>query len=365
MSGIGAIASTVDARERQFSVLSPYPIPRALTGRKICNLGDGFILRAIERHLGRAVPPQNVFSPRVAPDVSTKQIMCDSQAVILAGANQLNDKFTVWPGLTADELDVSAYRFIPFGIGIHGEAGFNVRMSPATARILEIVHERIPYSSWRCPLTVEYLQRNLPHLREKFLMTGCPVAYDTGLLRGERFSAAEDSVAVTATERGDFWERETAILRAAARRFPRARKYFVVHQNFSPPRKLEGMRHWLLQRSASRIDEKVEALRAYARGLGFKVIVPRGADECMAFYLGVDVHVGTRLHAHLLFLSRNKRSYLVPVDDRSTGIADFMGFPLSAPTELDRVWDFDFEIIRRNAQKTYPTMQQFLRSLPQ
>lgn len=364
MNVTGVTSSTVDDQGRQLSVLSPYLIPAVLTGVKVCNLGDGFILRAIERHLDRRVPSQNVFSPRVPPDAAMKQVMTSSQATILAGANQLSDKYTIWPGLTPAELEASACCFIPFGIGIHGEAGFNVRMSATTARILELMHERIRYSSWRCPLTVEYLQRSLPHLREQFLMTGCPVAYDNELLQGERFSTAEDSVAVTVTERGDFWERETAILRAAARRFSRARKYFVVHQNFSPPRRLEGLRHRLLQRSVSGIDDKVEALRAYARHLGFEVIVPRGADECMVFYSGVDVHVGTRLHAHLLFLSRNKRSYLVPVDDRSTGIAHFMGFPLNTPTELDSAWDFDFEIVRRNAQAAYPTMQQFLRSLP-
>ncbi len=364
MSETEDIISRRAAKGQQLSVLSPYPIPAVLEGRKVCNLGDGFILRAIERHLGITVPPENVKSPRITQDASTKKIMSSSLATILAGANQLNDKFTIWPGLTVAELEESAYSFVPFGIGIHGEAGFNVSMSPATARILEIVHERIKYSSWRCPRTIEYLERSLPHLRAQFLMTGCPVAYDSGLLKGERFCAAEDSIAVTATERGDFWERETSILRMVARRFPKAEKYFVVHQNFSPPRSLEVLRHRFLRRGILGLDDKVEALRAYARDLGFKVIIPEGADECMDFYSGVDVHVGTRLHAHLLFLSRNKRSYLVPVDDRSTGISQFMGFPLSAPSELDQVWDFDFEIVRRNAQATYPAMQQFLRSIP-
>jgi hypothetical protein len=363
MNVSGDSGNKVEARSRQLSVLSPYPIPAALNGRKVCNLGDGFILRAIERHLGLTMPMQNVMSPRIAQDALSKHLMSSTRATILAGANQLNDRFTIWPGLTAAELEESAYCFIPFGLGIHGEVGFNTRMSSETARILEIVHERIPYSSWRCPLTIEYLHRSLPHLRQQFLMTGCPVVYDSGLLQSERFSSAEDSVAVTATERGNFWERETAILRATARRFPKAQKYFVVHQNFSPPRPLEGLRHRFTLPRISYIEDKVESLRAYARSLDFKVVIPQGADECMSFYSGVDVHVGTRLHAHLLFLSHNKRSYLVPVDDRATGIANFLGFPLSAASELDRAWDFDFEIVRRNALDTYPTMQQFIRSI--
>ena len=76
------------------------------------------------------------------------------------------------------------------------------------------------------------------------------------------------------------------------------------------------------------ISDKVEALRAYARARGFQPVAPADADACIAFYDDIDVHVGTRLHAHLLFLSRNKRSFLVPVDGRSGGMAEFLGFPL-------------------------------------
>ena len=74
--------------------------------------------------------------------------------------------------------------------------------------------------------------------------------------------------------------------------------------------------------------------------------------------------MGTRLHAHLLFLSRNKRSYLVPVDERSTGIAQALGFPLPLPDTLERNWDFDFEVVRRHAREHYKTMRQFVESLP-
>jgi polysaccharide pyruvyl transferase WcaK-like protein len=98
---------------------------------------------------------------------------------------------------------------------------------------------------------------------------------------------------------------------------------------------------------------RIAALRAYARQRGFKVVIPSSADECIQFYDHVDLHVGSRLHAHLLFLSRNKRSYLVPVDHRSVGIAEHLGFPLLAPEALDRSWDCDFEIVRAKARATY------------
>ena len=347
----------------RLAALSPYLIPATLRGRKTCNLGDGFILRAIERHLGCDLAPEQVFSPRVEPNLHAQRVMSQSSSVILAGANQLNDKFTIWPGLDVATAATARYRFVPFGIGLHGEPGFNEEMSSATRAIIEFVHEHIPFSSWRCPLTIDYLRRSVPHLADRFLMTGCPVVYDRPLLEGESFNSSESTVAVTATERGDFWERETGIIRAVARRFPYATKFFVVHQNFSPSRWHETLWHRFVHATPDVIPDQVERLRAFARQHGFRVVVPESADTCLDFYNRVDVHVGTRLHAHLLFLSRNKRSYLVPVDDRSTGIADAFGFPLPTPIDLDKYWDFDFEAVRRNAKGHYKTMQKFIESI--
>lgn len=353
-----------DVQNEQWAVLSPYLIPPSMTGTKTCNLGDGFILRAIERHLGCSLAPERVFSPRVEPSLHAQRVMSESRSVILAGANQLNDKFTIWPGLDVAAAATGRYRFVPFGIGLHGESGFNEGMSSATRAMIELIHERIPFSSWRCPLTIDYLRRSVPHLADRFLMTGCPVVYDRPLLEGDHFDSSEATVAVTATERGDFWERETTIIHMAARRFPKAHKFFVVHQNFSPGRWSEPLRHKFVRATPAAIPNQVERLRAFARQHGFRVVVPESADACLDFYDGVDVHVGTRLHAHLLFLSRNKRSYLVPVDDRSTGIADALGFPLPAPADLDKHWDFDFETVRRNARAHYKTMKKFIESLP-
>ncbi|MFO6418784.1 hypothetical protein ACLBKS_01100 [Hylemonella sp. W303a] len=345
------------------AALSPYLIPPALVGKKVANLGDGFILRAVERELGQSFSPERVFSPRVAPNSMACAAMAEARMVILAGANQLNDRYTVWPGLTADEMLRSNWRFVPFGVGVHGEPGFNEGMSQETKRVLEVMHERISFSSWRCPITVDYLRANLPDLGDRFLMTGCAVVYGRPLLEGQQFSEQDSSVAVTATERHDFWDRETAIIDAAARRFAGARKFFVVHQNFSPPTRFEALRHTLRRSRPESMPNRVEGLRAYARTKGFQIVTPADADACARFYEQVDVHVGTRLHAHLLFLSRNKRSWLVPVDGRSVGMAESLGFPLPAAQDLSRHWDMDFEPVRRNAQRMYTVMQKFTQSL--
>jgi hypothetical protein len=342
----------------QFAVLTPYLIPSGLG--KVVNLGDGFILRAIERWVG-PFSSSRMFSPRVALGSEAVTALKHSSAVIIAGANQLNDRYTIWPGLTAEGIRKNRMRFVPFGIGIHGDPKQTERLTEETRSILEAVHEQIEYSSWRCPNTVGFLRREMPRIANQLLMTGCPVIYDRPLLESDRFLSSEKTVAVTASERGEFWERETRIIDAVTKRFQMAHRYFVVHQNFSPPRLGERLQ-CLLSPLKARMNPVAE-LRAYARQRGFKVVIPSSADECMQFYNRVDIHVGSRLHAHLLFLSRNKRSYLVPIDNRSGGIAEHLGFPLFAPEELDRSWDCDFEIIRSRARETYAVMQRFVKSL--
>lgn len=349
--------------QSNFSVLTPYLIPDALPSRKVVNLGDGFILRAIERLLGR-FSSQRLFSPRVTPTPEVIEVLERSPAVILAGANQLNDQYTVWPGLSGEAIQSGKLRLVPFGIGLHGESGYTDGLSGATKDVLRAIHERIEFSSWRCPHTVAFLRQQLPELAPQLLMTGCPVIYDTPLLEDQPFDESTRRVAVTVTERGKYWEREIGIIDFVTRHFSHSRRYLVLHQNYSPPNRFERLRHRWLPHDVAAMDP-YQRLRRYAVRRGFKVICPADADACINFYDRIDFHVGSRLHAHLLFLSRAKRSLLVSVDGRARGVAEFLGFPLCASDELESGLDFDFESVRERAQTGFSVMRQFLASLPQ
>jgi hypothetical protein len=345
-----------------FAALTPYLIPAALRGKKAQNLGDGFILRAIERCVGR-IAPARTLSPRVAPTAAEFAALAQAPLVVLAGANQLHDGWTIWPGLTVEQLRASPLRLLPFGVGLHGMPGHNDAMSAATRAILTEVHARVPLSAWRCSRTVAYLRRELPALADRFVMTGCPVVYDRPLLDGEPFRRTEGHVAVTVTERDDFDARETAVLQFVAGRFRHARRSLVLHQNWSPPTRWEMFRHRWLPQAPARLD-RWQRLRRTAVRLGFDVVCPPDADAAIAFYRGVDLHVGSRLHAHLLCLSRATRSWLVPVDGRSVGIAEDFGFPLCQPHELAAAMDFDFEVVRDRARRHHAEMRRFLATLP-
>src|SRR6185369_2072916 len=137
----------------------------------------------------------------------------------------------------------------------------------------------------------------------------------------------------------------------------------VLHQDWSPPSRWELLRHRWLPRPPASLDP-YQRLRQFAVQRGFRVVVPRDADAALAFYDHVDVHVGSRLHAHLHCLSRCKRSWLVPVDGRATGIARDLGFPLCQPEGLEAAMGCDFEAVRTKARAHHAEMLRFLDSLP-
>lgn len=346
-----------------YSLLTPYRVPPRMAAYKIPNLGDGFILRAIERLLA---PRRSVgcYSTRIAPGAAARKAMQQANTVVIAGANQLDDRYRIWPGFDAQQLREASWRFVPFGLGYNGEPNRNERMSELTRELLVAVHERIEYSSWRCPTTLRYLQRELPQLSDRFLMTGCPVLLDTPLLESARFHADESHVAVTSTERGDFWDRETRLLQTVARLWPKARRSFVVHQDFRRPSWIARLR----SRDAPAVTDPARAfaLREFAAKLGFEVVVPPGADEARYFYESVDLHVGSRLHAHLLLLSRNRRSWLLPIDGRALGMAEAFSYPLldaqTIESSLENALGYDFEPLREQARAAHVTMQRFIAS---
>ncbi|PQO23093.1 hypothetical protein C2I36_09495 [Rhodobacteraceae bacterium WD3A24] len=344
---------------RGFGILTPYLIPPEKP-RKRLNLGDGFIFHAIERLLG-PFAPDVVLSSRSTPEPAQITALASRRAIILGGANQLSDNFRPWPTLEAGDIDKAGLTFVPMGVGLNGLPKNNCGFTPTTRAIIRAMHERIPYSSWRCPRTVALLQRAFPDLADRFLMTGCPVLYDRPLLEGEPFNTDTGRIAVTVTERGDFMFRETSTLREIARLFPDAEKLLVLHQDFRRLRR--GIGPSVREMLPGSWLGNVGKLHAEAKRLGYRIVAPATARECIDLYQGVDLHVGSRLHAHLLCLSRARRSFLTYVDNRSLGVSEFLDFPLVRPGGLEDHLNYDFETVRANARQSFANMRRFINSL--
>ncbi|KKQ27900.1 MAG: hypothetical protein US42_C0004G0039 [Candidatus Magasanikbacteria bacterium GW2011_GWC2_37_14] len=339
-----------------YSVLTPYLIPKELEGYKIQNIGDGFILLAIKNIL----EPFNAlfeFSSRKILVQEDFDKINSTKALIVAGANPLNDEYTISPSLNLESLKKIKVPIIFLGVGYSGLDSLNLKMTNLTKNILLQVHSGIEYSSWRCPITVRYLEANIPEIKSKFLMTGCPVIYGEKLLSGQPFTDNPERIAVTITERGNWWGREKKTIDFVANKFKGKELFLVLHQDFTK-KKLKTKIKDLLK-----LNPPARLIHWYAQCKGFKIIKPVSVEICQHFYDSCDLHIGSRLHAHLYCLSNCSKSFLTYVDGRATGFSEYLGFPAVDVDNIESFLDYDFEIYRTNVLKHYKNMNFFINYL--
>lgn len=347
-----------------YSVITPYIIPPELRHKKVVNIGDGFILNSLTQLL---LPNEckYLFTSRKPLSDSDIHKINSTKALILAGANQLNDNFTIVPGMDVNKLEKINIPIIPFGIGIHGIQKQNQRMSELTKNILKVIHEKIKFSSWRCPLTIEYLNNNLPELAAKFMLTGCPVMYDDKILSYSKFSSDAKTIVVTVTERLDFWDREVKTIDFVYDNYRKSQKILSLHQDFLElenkvnPRQSKFFKT-LQIKVLRKYDKTPLSLREYARHKGFQIFKPTSIDKCFNLYNNCDMHIGSRLHAHLYFISQTKKSFVTYVDERCAGFSKLLQFPICDFNHLQRYQNYDFDIYRRNCIKYFQVMQDFV-----
>ncbi len=348
-----------------YTIFTPYLIPKELQNLKAVNLGDGFILATIKKLLYPFKCEYILTSRKALTDYDIGKIN-STRAVILAGANQLNDHFSIVPGLNLITLEKIKVPIIPFAIGIHGDPRQNQGMSEFTKTILKELHQRSRFTSWRCPETINYLNTYLPEMADQFLMTGCPVMYGDGGLSGISEDCNANRIIVTVTERDNFWERETQTLSFVAKHYPEAERILSLHQDFVALNQedlitsaFNKIQSYFPKNSVKRSPFTPEALRSYAKRLGYKIFIPQSVEQCFGLYQTAFIHYGSRLHAHLWFLSQGKPSLLTHVDNRCVGFSDYLGFPLCDPSNFHNHLEQSPKNYQNIFRDKFKTMQLF------
>ena len=165
------------------------------------------------------------------------------------------------------------------------------------------------------------------HLTEKALrnngitnvtMIGCPAWYDLECLERDFHAPSTiNTIAFTPPARSLFHSQAVDIMRMLRRRFPDARLICSFHRGITADAETptEDAR-WL------------GALAQTAEELGFDIVdTSYGIEKATTLYADCDLHVGYRVHGHLLFLSRRKPSFLVHEDGRGRGASEALGLP--------------------------------------
>lgn len=322
----------------EYAALTPYLLP--LGSPKRVNVGDGFILDACEKLIGK--PARECFSLRAPLTAESIDRINATRLLLVAGSNTLRDDFTLAPGCTLETLRAIKVPIALMGLGHYGVAEATRGMQLAGVAQLEEILSRFPYMSVRCDRSRDYVAMSAPSIAEKLLLTSCPVAYPVdGMENGFTRKPEYACLAVTVTDRA-FLQEQAPMLSHAARIFPARRRVLVQHQ-----------------------DSGVSAFHDYARAQGFEVFAARDYRETLALYKQVDVHLGNRVHGHLKALSLGNPSFLMPFDLRQGFFAESLDFPLITELPTEEIARYDFARFTARRAQYAPAMRQFTAAVQQ
>jgi hypothetical protein len=205
-----------------------------------------------------------------------------------------------------------------FGLGWKGDPGddfdhHHYRFNMRTRQLIETLGGAGRYSA-RDDLSVTVLSKNnVPQP----VMSGCPVWYDLETLnRWSDPPQAIKQVVFTPPQQEMFHDQSRRLLATLKDRYVDA--HFIV----AFQRGIAQDVHTSAAEARLLIDYE-----RYARELGCEVRDVSYDTRHIDFYRDSDLHVGYRLHAHLVFLSYGRPSVILEEDGRARGAAESLDTP--------------------------------------
>lgn len=296
---------------------TPYYV--LLTGAKL-NSGDFLIAQRAKRLLAtlrpdRAIVEFNRWEPLSEEDLA---VVNGARALLLTGGPALRPE--MYPGIypLVPNLDDIRVPIMTFGIGWKSASGMwsdvpHYRLSAQSQRLLRRI-EASGYPSSLRDYRSEAVTR--AHGAVSFRVTGCPALFSPdSAVRADVLGDVRRIVFSPGVEfvRAPPFERQMKEVIARCRRaFPVAEFVVALHHGEGPPGSTLAVGHrqfiaWL-----------------NAQGLRHEDI-SASADRMLALYRSADLHVGYRVHAHILMASERRASILIAEDGRGQALRDVLG----------------------------------------
>lgn len=327
------------------------------------NSGDHLIGARGRALVRRFVDEDVVTLDRKAISEGDYAIMNRASAVLLCGGPAYQKE--IFPKIYPLDLDRVKVKVVPFGLGWKAPVGMDpgrFAFAPAAQAFVSRVHEGIAESSVRDPLTWQVIRnQGIENVR----MTGCPAWYDIDHLE-TAYRHKPEPRSIVLSMPAVMQPGVVELMEWLTRRFPKARRTVSFHHGLIPSYDSKGMkkagRFLAFSAKAVRLGWGVQSLAA-------------SLPKMEALYGAADLHVGYRVHAHLLCLSRRTASVLINEDIRGEGQARALGqTPLSVgngdigpiTAEIDALYATRGEAVERAVEtmrSTFPEMRGFLETL--
>ncbi|GIT89411.1 polysaccharide pyruvyl transferase family protein [Roseobacter sp. OBYS 0001] len=288
----------------------------------------------------------------------------DARAVLLTGGPAY--QIGIYPDIYPIDRDKVSSRIIPYGLGWKAHLDIQsdaFSFEPQAKAFVQAIHSNIETSSVRDPLTKTVLAANGV---DNVLMTGCPAWYDLEHFE-KTYQFQETPKTLILSMPPKIQPGLFDLMTWLSKRFPNTRKIASLHHGFLPTRDKAGFK-------------RARGFLKFAAAAGLKgwamSSLGGNLDKMEALYAGADMHVGYRVHAHLLCLSQRKASILINEDSRGEGQAK----ALNAPSlNMDKSGDIEhikaaveehfvskganIETSIETMRETYPVMKQFLATI--
>ncbi|MEY4367626.1 MAG: hypothetical protein RLZ28_1041 [Actinomycetota bacterium] len=326
------------------------------------NSGDYLIGHRARALLREFVDAEVLDQNRLAIDAESYKNFDAARALILCGGPAYQP--LIFPKIYPLDMKRIETKIVPMGLGWKGnlsQTPEDFKFPEPAEKFIREVHDNIKLSSVRDHVTLSILNgMGLKNVS----MTGCPAWYDLEFISKD-FTYRANPKRIVFSLPAKPQPETFGTLAWLSDRFPNAEKYLALHHGWRPSKSEKGnaMRNWHFQ------------VAAFGAIRGFKTVsIADGLDKMLELYGGADLHVGFRVHAHLLMLSQRRASILIAEDSRGVGqIASLGGEPLLAGGGVEKITDaisahFDTSGagVTKSVQvmqQTFPVMKDFLATI--
>ncbi|OGP13168.1 MAG: hypothetical protein A2052_00440 [Deltaproteobacteria bacterium GWA2_54_12] len=339
-----------------------------LTGAKK-NIGD-YLITERSRQVVSKITGETDFLliERWKPFDSRIDEVNSTKGIVICGGPAYARDF--YPGILPLVKDLSKIKVpvVPIGLGLQSlrpDKAASFEFSKESLEAINYIHERCSLSGVRDSLTLDILKRSRV---ENAILTGCPVMYDFPSF-GKPFSRNTDIRKIVFTPpAGKRLHRQSMRLAKLLRRsFPKAEITASFHRGLA----------------SDEHTPRGEALRSKLLAAVFRMYNIRSIDAAydlarIAFYRESDLHVGYRVHAHVMFNSMRIPSFLLQEDNRGMGLSATLGLEKtdlpaadkSAPDNLMKIVESEvqsafkgFDAVAGKIEKLYREMERVVSQL--
>ena len=274
------------------------------------NVGDFLIFDRAKKLLGHHLEDKEFVIVNRWEKLDEKiEMVNQAKSIILCGGPGYGKNFypIIYP-LTSP-LEKIEVPIIPLGLGwgVNQFTQKDFKFSEESEEAIKFIHKRHE-TSVRDDFTLKMMNEQKI---SNIVMTGCPAWHDLKYVEKKFEKPKVKKIVITTPAGLNYINQSIKLMRLVKKSFPGVKILASFHRGIKRDELTPRKQSWGYQYLAFR-----------ARAMGLKVVDLAYDVKKLELYQDYDLHIGYRVHAHILFLSQRKPSILLHEDWRGKGLTE-------------------------------------------